>query len=76
MRAEDTVVAVQACASADSTRILTVEDVAELLRVPKTWVYEHSRARGMRRIPHKKLGKYLRFTESEVRAWFDRLPEN
>jgi excisionase family DNA binding protein len=57
-------------------RILTVEDVAELLRVPKTWVYEHSRKRGMRRIPHKKLGKYLRFTETEVRAWFDRLPGN
>jgi excisionase family DNA binding protein len=58
----------------ENLRILTVDDVATLLRVPKTWVYEHSRLRGRRRIPHKKLGKYLRFAEQEVQAWFASLP--
>jgi excisionase family DNA binding protein len=57
-------------------QILTVEEAAALLRVPKSWIYERTRRRGIERIPHKKLGKYLRFQENEVRNWFTNLPEN
>ncbi len=44
--------------------LLNVDDVAALLRVPPSWVYEHKHS-----IPHVKLGKYLRFRLSEVEAW-------
>ena len=53
------------------SRLLTVEDVAELLRVPVSWVYERTRVRGAARIPGFRLGKYWRFRESEVLAWLE-----
>jgi excisionase family DNA binding protein len=46
--------------------LLTVHEVAELLRVPVSWVYERTRRRGDGQLPHLKLGKYLRFEESSV----------
>lgn len=52
--------------------LLTVEDVAEILRVPVSWVYERTRRRGMDRIPGFRLGKYWRFREPDVLAWLDR----
>ena len=56
--------------SADS--LLTVEEVAELLHVPVSWVYERTRKRGMDRIPGFRLGKYWRFREADVLAWLER----
>ena len=53
-------------------RLLTVEEVAELLRVPKSWVYGRTRKRGLERLPHLKLGKYVRFDESAVREFLER----
>jgi excisionase family DNA binding protein len=52
--------------------LLTVDDVAALLKVSKSWVYEHTRDRGesrSRRIPHVKLGKYVRFEPRAVQAF-------
>ena len=46
--------------------LLTVEEVAELLKVPTSWVYEQTRRRGLERIPGFRLGKYWRFQE---RTW-------
>ena len=50
----------------DFLDLLTVEEVAELLKVPKSWVYERTRRRGLDRLPHIKLGKYLRFEEGAI----------
>lgn len=52
--------------------LLSVEEVAELLQVPVSWVYERTRARGLNRIPGFRLGKYWRFDEADVRAWLER----
>ena len=52
--------------------LLTVEEVAELLKVPISWVYERTRSRTSDRIPGFKLGKYWRFRETEVLAWIER----
>ena len=52
--------------------LLTVEDVAELLRVPVSWVYERTRLRGVDRLPGFRLGKYWRFREAEVISWLER----
>jgi hypothetical protein len=54
--------------SGESSLLLTVEEVACLLHVPVSWVYERSRRRGPGKLPHFKIGKYLRF---EVRALTD-----
>ena len=53
-------------------RLLTVEEVAELLQVPKSWVYERTRRRALQQLPHLKLGKYLRFEESAVLEYLAR----
>ena len=52
--------------------LLTVREIAQLLKVPVSWVYEHTRLRGMARMPHFKLGKYLRFSKPEVWAWLEK----
>jgi excisionase family DNA binding protein len=56
----------------DAPALLTVEDVADLLRVPPSWVYERTRKRSVDRIPGFRLGKYWRFREADVLAWLDR----
>jgi excisionase family DNA binding protein len=56
----------------DARALLTVEEVAELLRVPLSWVYGRTRMRSVDRIPGFRLGKYWRFREVEVLAWLDR----
>jgi len=49
-------------------RLLTVEDVAAMLGVPKTWIYEQSR-RGL--IPTVELGRYRRFRREAIEAWIE-----
>ena len=59
--------------------LLTVEDVAALLKVNKTWVYEHTRARGgarVERLPHIQIGKYKRFDPQAVREFLQRRSKN
>jgi len=53
--------------------LLTVSEIAALLKVPVSWVYERTRRAGAECIPHLKLGKYLRFRWSAVREWLDTL---
>jgi excisionase family DNA binding protein len=55
--------------------LLTVEEVAALLKVTRSWVYEHTRARGVaagERLPHIKIGKYVRFDARAVGAFLER----
>jgi excisionase family DNA binding protein len=51
--------------------LLTVDEIAAALRVSPSWVYERVRKRGRDKIPHLKIGKYLRFRLNEVRVWVD-----
>jgi excisionase family DNA binding protein len=51
--------------------LMTVGDVADLLQVPVSWVYDRVRRSARERIPGIKLGKYWRFRRSEVLAWLD-----
>ena len=60
---------------AELHELMTVDDVAALLKVSKSWVYEHARARGTpqgERLPHIRIGKYLRFDAQAVRAFLTR----
>jgi excisionase family DNA binding protein len=63
--------------AAAPSEILTVAEVAALLKVPQSSVYEWTRYRGAQRValPHRKVGKYLRFLRSETEAWLVGLPQ-
>ena len=55
--------------------LLTVDEVAALLKVSRSWVYEHTRARRLRRgerLPQIKIGKYVRFDARAVRAFLEK----
>jgi excisionase family DNA binding protein len=56
----------------DESRLLTVPEVAELLRVPVSWVYGRTRKRSLERLPGYRLGKYWRFNQADVLAWIER----
>jgi excisionase family DNA binding protein len=47
-------------------RLLTAEEVAEILGVTTAWVYEQSRAG---RIPTVTLGRYRRYRREAIEAW-------
>ena len=51
--------------------LLSVEEVAALLKVPVSWVYDRTRLRTKERIPGFRLGKYWRFREADVLAWLE-----
>ena len=48
--------------------LLTLEEAEALLKVPRSWLYDRTR-KG--KIPHLKLGKYLRFHREELLAWIE-----
>lgn len=54
------------------SKLLTVEDLAALLKVAPSWVYGHLRRRACDPIPAFRLGKYWRFREADVLAWLER----
>lgn len=49
--------------------LLTVQQVAELLQVPVSWVYGRLRKRSFEKLPGYRLGKYWCFDGEEVLAW-------
>ncbi len=52
------------------SRLLTAAEVAALLSVPRSWVYEQAREG---RIPVVTLGRYRRFREEAIVAWVESL---
>ena len=53
-----------------NSRLLTAQEVADRLGVPKTWVYEQSR-KGT--IPTVTLGHYRRYRAEAIDAWLAQL---
>jgi excisionase family DNA binding protein len=51
-------------------RLLTAEELAELLGMKTEWVWAQARAG---QIPHVRLGRYRRFRESAVVEWLREL---
>ena len=50
-------------------KLLTLEELAERLKVRKSWIYARTRETGPGTIPRIKVGKYLRFEEKPVLDW-------
>ncbi len=47
----------------------TIDEMANKLKVKKSWVYGKTRLKGEGQIPCIRVGKYLRFFEDEVMDW-------
>lgn len=54
-------------------RLLTVAEVAALLNVPRKWVYRRVALGPPAGLPHVKVGKYLRFLETDLHNYIERL---
>ena len=53
-----------------TSSLLTAAEVAELLGVPTSWVYQQSRAG---RIPTVTLGRYRRYRREAIEQWVEQL---
>ena len=53
-------------------RLLTPDEAAALLRVPVSWMYQHTRRRSLDRIPFVKVGHYVRFREEDLLSYINR----
>jgi excisionase family DNA binding protein len=55
----------------------TVDELAKILKVPKSWIYARTREKGTGSIPRIKVGKYLRFDIKQVLNWLtEKYPNN
>ena len=52
-----------------SNKLLTVQQLADALNVPSSWIYQRTRL-GPQAIPFVRVGKYLRFDLEQVIAFF------
>ena len=52
----------------DPATLMLAAEVADLLQVTPAWVYAETR-RG--RLPHIRLGRYVRYRRSAIDAWLD-----
>jgi excisionase family DNA binding protein len=64
----------------ETQTILTIDEVASLLRVSKRAVYEYTSERGRERMHHNpfpvlRLGSTIRFVREDVIAWITRQKE-
>ncbi len=53
---------------AERRSLVDAREVARLFSVPPSWVLQRAREN---RLPHIRIGKYLRFDPDEVRAYLD-----
>jgi excisionase family DNA binding protein len=61
----------EATGERDENKLLTVQQVADILHVPVSWVYGRTRKRLPDRLPGIRLGKYWRFRETEIHRWIE-----
>ncbi len=59
-------------ASIDKNKLVDVEEMAKILRVPSSWIYSRTRLE-TGEIPFIRVGKYLRFNPGEVVEYFKNL---
>jgi len=54
----------------DATALVTPQELAEMLRVPVSWIYQRTRL-GQEAIPHLRVGRYVRFDPQQVIAFLE-----
>jgi predicted DNA-binding transcriptional regulator AlpA len=56
-------------ATMEKLELLTINEMGEKLRVPLSWLYSRTSVTRPGSIPRIKVGKYIRFVESDVIEW-------
>ena len=51
--------------------LVTIQEMAELLKVKQSWLYSRTMHTGANSIPRVKIGKYLRFNPGAVMQWIE-----
>jgi excisionase family DNA binding protein len=62
--------------SEPNLNLLTVNDLAEQLKVKPSWIYGETRKTGPGTIPRIRVGKYLRFSLESVMDWLKERQDN
>jgi len=55
-----------------ATNFLIIDELANILKVPKSWRYYRTKETGPDSIPRVKVGKYIRFRLGEVMEWLEK----
>ncbi len=50
--------------------LMTADEVAQWLKVTPAWVYSQTRGH---RMPHMRLGRYVRFRRSALEGWMEEM---
>lgn len=50
-------------------QFLTIDEVAAILKVKKSWIYNRTRPSSSNPMPCHKIGKYLRFKAEEIELY-------
>ena len=53
-------------------RLITIDELAQLLRVKRSWLYDKTRVAKRTGFPVIRVGKYLRFESQKVMEWLSR----
>jgi len=53
----------------ENLKLLTIDELAQLLKVQTSWIYRRTMETGPGAIPRIKMGRYLRFEWEAVEAW-------
>ena len=53
-------------------KLVGVNELAETLSVPPSWIYSRTRIKGGGQIPNIRCGKYIRFDIDEVMNWLQK----
>ena len=56
-------------------KLVGVNELAETLSVPPSWIYSRTRLKDDGRIPHTRCGKYVRFDVDAVLDWLEKKGE-
>jgi len=54
----------------EKVNYLTIDELSKYIKIPKSTIYKLTMNK---KIPHIKIGKTLRFRQSEIDAWADKL---
>ncbi len=63
---DNSTVADFALGNSPDVKLLNAEEVAQILRVPRSWVYSH-----LNELPVIRLGRYVRFRRSEIERFIE-----
>ncbi len=56
----------------ENQELLTIDEMADRLKVKPSWLYFRTMQTGKDAIPRVRIGKYLRFNPGAVKEWIEK----